>query len=119
MRVAIDSEYLSSSHQRIEQVRRGPKWRFNDQDGHGLGEVMHYDGVTHEVHVRWTTGLLCSYTYDASGDHYEVQLVDPSDTSALPAGQVLPGTTVRMKKFRCKILIVQILFNFFFFFEDG
>ncbi|XP_061168822.1 uncharacterized protein LOC133178072 [Saccostrea echinata] len=49
------------------RVRRGPDWKWKNQDGHGIGTVVGHSQRVGWINVEWDTGLQLPYRYGNNG----------------------------------------------------
>ena len=69
------------------RVRRGPDWKWDDQDGGGLGTTMEGAGTDGWVAVKWDAGGENNYRVGAQGEFDLV--VEGDELSSSSAGHVL------------------------------
>ncbi|XP_022295401.2 uncharacterized protein LOC111105409 isoform X2 [Crassostrea virginica] len=50
------------------RVKRGPEWRWGDQDKHGPGTVIGHSTRPGHINVRWDSGKAYPYPYGANGE---------------------------------------------------
>eukprot|EP01065_Artemidia_motanka_P000820 TRINITY_DN10388_c0_g1_i2.p1 TRINITY_DN10388_c0_g1~~TRINITY_DN10388_c0_g1_i2.p1 ORF type:complete len:869 (+),score=114.26 TRINITY_DN10388_c0_g1_i2:64-2670(+) len=67
------------------RVRRGPTWKWKDQDASGEGVVLSVDETMGWVQVRWESGGRRTYRYGGAGGHRDVEEAVGGGAAASPA----------------------------------